>query len=291
MSGYLWALVGFVCIGNYMLPVRFSATKGFSFFYLMGWGLLAAVLLRWNSVQLLWAHPQWFWAALASGVIWGLGQICANLALEEISLAKGVVYFNFNTLLNIVLGLMIFHEAGSLQSYVFLLLGATLLAGGALWVTQITAAPAKEGNLKKGIVLSLLAGFFWGIYFLPIRLVPQWDPEPSITQLDVLIVLVLGGAVTALFIPVFHKTKKVNAKDFGLGLFSAFLWVLGMSGMLMGIQLLGLSRAVPIINASSLIYAGWSLFVFKELRFSEWPKVLGSALLALLGGILMALSS
>jgi hypothetical protein len=54
---------------------------------------------------------------------------------------------------------------------------------------------------------------------------------------------------------------------------------------------MGLSRAVPIINSSSLVYAAWSLFVFKELRFSEWPKVLGSALLALLGGVLMALSS
>jgi hypothetical protein len=39
-----------------------------------------------------------------------------------------------------------------------------------------------------------------------------------------------------------------------------------------------------------LVYAGWSLFVFKEFHFSEWPKVLGSALLALAGGVLMALS-
>jgi glucose uptake protein GlcU len=106
-----------------------------------------------------------------------------------------------------------------------------------------------------------------------------------------LIVLVLGGAITALLIPVFHQPKGATAKNFGLGLVSAVLWVLGMSGMLMSIQTLGLSRAVPIVNASSLVYAAWSLFVFKELRFSEWPKVLGSALLALAGGILMALSS
>ena len=291
MSGYLWALVGFTCIGSYMLPVRFSTAKGFSFFHLMGFGLLVIVLLRWKSVQLLWAHPQWFWAALLSGVLWGLGQASAGLALEEISLAKGVVYFNFNTLLNIVLGLVIFREATTLKSLALLLLGAALLSAGALWVTSISAPPAKEGNLKKGIWLSLLAGFFWGIYFLPIRLVPQWDPQPLISQLDVLIVLVLGGAITAILIPVIHKTKGLTTVNLSLGLVSALLWVLGMSGMLMAIQMLGLSRAVPIVNSSSLVYAGWSLFVFKELHFNEWPKVLGSALLALLGGILMALSS
>jgi glucose uptake protein GlcU len=289
--GYLWALVGFGCIGSYMLPIRFSTTKGFSFFHLMGWGLLAIVLFRWNSVNLLWAHPQWFWAALLSGVLWGMGQITANLALDEISLAKGVVYFNFNTLLNIVLGLVIFHEAASLRSLGILLFGAALLSAGALWVTKISAAPSKEGNLKKGIWLSLITGFFWGIYFLPITLVRQWDAQTQISPLDVLIVLVLGGAVTALLIPLFQKTKGVTGKNFGLGLASALLWVLGMSGMLMAIQMLGLSRAVPIVNASSLVYAAWSLFVFKELRFSEWPKVLGSALLALAGGVFMALSN
>jgi drug/metabolite transporter (DMT)-like permease len=61
--------------------------------------------------------------------------------------------------------------------------------------------------------------------------------------------------------------------------------------MLMAIQLLGLSRAVPIINSNTLVYTAWSLFYFKELHFSQWPKVLGSALLALAGGVLMALSS
>ncbi len=289
--GYLWALVGFGCIGSYMLPIRFSTTKGFSFFHLMGWGLLVIVLLRWNSVTLLWAHPQWFWAALLSGVLWGLGQIAANSALDEISLAKAVVYFNFNTLLNIVLGLVIFHEAASLRSLGILLLGACLLSAGALWVTMISAAPSKEGNLKKGVWLSLLTGVFWGVYFLPITLVRQWDAQTNISQLDVLIVLVLGGAVTALLIPLFHKPKNMTAANFGLGLASSILWILGMSGMLMSIQMLGLSRAVPIVNSSSLVYAAWSLFVFKELRFSEWPKVLGSALLALAGGILMALSN
>jgi glucose uptake protein GlcU len=289
--GYLWALVGFACIGSYMLPVRFSTAKGYSFFHLMGFGLLAVALLRWNSVRLLWAHPHWFWAAILSGVLWGLGQSAANLALEEISLAKAVVYFNFNTLLNIVLGLVVFHEAATFKSYVYLLAGAGFLSAGALWVTKISAAPSKEGNLKKGILLSLLSGFFWGVYFLPITLVRQSDPQTSISPLNVLIVLVLGGAITAILIPVLHKTKGLTTVNLSLGLVSALLWVFGMSGMLMAIQLMGLSRAVPIINSSSLVYAGWSLFVFKELRFSEWPKVLGSALLALLGGILMALSS
>ncbi len=289
--GYVYALMGFFCIGNYMLPVRYATARGLSFFHFMGWGMLFIVLLRLDSVKALWAHPMWFWAAILSGVLWACGQSAANLALEEISLAKAVVYFNFNTLLNILLGILIFHEAAGWKSLSLLMLGALLLTTGALWVTRISAAPSKEGNLKKGILLSLSAGFFWGVYFFPTTWVEKMDPQPLITQLDVLTVMVLGGALPALSLRVFHRRKEVVIRNLALGSASAGLWVLGMSGMLLAIQELGLSRAVPIVNSSSLIYAAWSLFVFKELRFSEWPKVLGSALLAVAGGILMALSN
>jgi glucose uptake protein GlcU len=291
--GYLWALLGIVCIGSYMLPVRFSTTKGFSFFYLMGFGFFPVVILRWSSVRLLWAHPMWLGAALFSGVLWGLGQIAANLALEEISLAKAVVYFNFNTLLNIFLGLIFFNEATGMKSTALLLAGAALLVAGAIWVTKIPALPSKEGNLKKGVILSLLAGLFWGVYFFPVTWVRHFDSQasPSIGQTDVLIGLVLGGLITALGVPLFAKIKKPAPLDLALGFGSAFLWAAGMSGMLMSIQLLGLSRAVPIVNSNALVYTAWSLFVFKEIHFSEWPKVLGSVLLVLGGGVLMALSN
>jgi glucose uptake protein GlcU len=89
----------------------------------------------------------------------------------------------------------------------------------------------------------------------------------------------------------FEKPKKTPPLDWVLGFGSAFLWVTGMSGMLMAIQLLGLSRAVPMVNANTLVYTAWSLFYFKELPLTQWPKVLGSVLLALAGGILMALSN
>jgi glucose uptake protein GlcU len=288
---YLWALLGFVGIGTYMVPVRFSTSKGFSFFHLMGWGLALVVVLRWSSVRSLWGHPLWFWAALLSGLLWGLGQISANLALEEMSLAKAVVYFNFNTLLNIGLGLAVFHEATGIRSYGFLLVGAGALTAGAIWVAQISAPFSKERNLKKGILLSLLTGFFWGIYFFPMTWARSTDPQGSIGQLDVLIVMAMGGAVTAFSVPLFTKIKGFSWRDLGLASGSSLLWILGMAGMLIAIEQLGLSRAVPIVNANSLIYAGLSLLVFKELRFDEWPKVLGSGLLALAGVVLMALSN
>jgi len=289
--GYLWALLGVVCIGCYMLPVRFSTTKGFSFFCFMGLGMLPIVVLRWNSIELLWAYPMWLGAALLSGLLWGIGQIAANLALEEISLAKAAVYFNSNTLLNILLGLVFFHEATSFNSTLLLLMGAVLLTAGAIWVTKIPALSSKEGNLKKGIFFSLLAGFFWGIYFFPITWMRHSDTQTSIGQMDVLIGLALGGAIVAIAVSFFEKTKKTSPLDWALGFGSAVLWVVGMSGMLMAIQLLGLSRAVPMVNANTLVYTAWSLFYFKELPLTQWPKVLGSVLLALAGGILMALSN
>lgn len=165
---YLWALLGVVCIGCYMLPVRFSTTKGFSFFCFMGLGMLPMVVLRWGSIELLWAHPMWMGAALLSGLFWGSGQIAANLALEEISLAKAAVYFNSNTLLNILLGLVFFHEATSLTSILLLLMGAVLLTAGAIWVTKIQAPSSKERDLKKAFFSVCWLDFFGVFIFSPL---------------------------------------------------------------------------------------------------------------------------
>src|SRR5579859_4809832 len=171
------------CIGSYMVPVRFATARGLSFFHFMGWGLLFIVLFRLDSILALWAHPLWFGAAILSGVLWAGGQCMANLALEDISLAKASVYFNFNTMLNILLGIAVFREATGWKPLILLLLGATLLSIAALWVTKVSAAPAKEGNLKRGILYSLLAGLFWGVYFFPVTAVQHWDPQPSLTPL------------------------------------------------------------------------------------------------------------
>jgi glucose uptake protein GlcU len=288
--GYAWALLAFFFIGHYMLPVRFSGAKGFSFFHLTGWGMVVFVLFRLDSIEAVWAHPGWFWAALISGMLWAGGQATANLALEEISVAQASVFFNFNTLLNILAGLAVFHEAKGLKSLLFLFGGSALLIAGALWVSTIASHPTKTHDLRKGVLLSFLAGSFWGIYFIPVVRVQKLDPQPLLGPLDIMSVMVLGAALVALSLPLMHKTQKMNLRDLSLGMISTTSWVLGMAGLLMSIHLLGLSRAVPIVNSSSLIAAAWSLFIFKEMPFSEWPKVLGSALVALAGGILLALS-
>jgi len=55
-----------------------------------------------------------------------------------------------------------------------------------------------------------------------------------------------------------------------------------------GIETLGLAKTVPIVNANVLVYAAWSLFVFKELPLSQATRVLGGCLAIALGLALMA---
>lgn len=288
--GYVYAFAAFACIGSYMVPVRFAAAKGLRFLPYVGLGILILDLFRIGSLQALWAHPLWFWGTILSGFLWACGQSFANLALEQVSLAKASVFFNFNSLINIVIGLVVFKEASGLRAYLLLMAGGILLFLGAWWVARIGAAKAKEGNLKKGLVLSLLTGFFWGIYFTPAKLAQVWDPQSSLSSLDVLSGLALGGAVPLVFLGLFGRPKKAVVRNAGWGLITAVLWALGMVCFLLAIESLGLSRAVPIVNSSSLVYAGWSLFVFKEFPFSKWPQVLGATLIVVIGVTLMALS-
>jgi glucose uptake protein GlcU len=288
--GYVYAFAAFACIGSYMVPVRFATAKGLGFLPYVGGGILVLDLFRLESLQALWAHPLWFWGTILSGFLWACGQSFANLALEEISLAKASVFFNFNSLINIAIGLIVFKEASGLRAYLLLLAGGILLFLGAWWVARIGAAKSKEVNLKKGLVLSLLTGFFWGVYFTPAKLAQVWDPQSALSSMDVLSGLALGGALPLALLGFFRRSKKGTVRDMGWGLATAGLWALGMVCFLLAIESLGLSRAVPIVNSSSLVYAGWSLFVFKEFPFSQWPKVLGATLLVVLGVTLMAFS-
>ncbi len=289
-TGYFYALAAFFCIGSYMVPVRFATSKGLKFMPFMGLGMAVMDLLRYSSLQALWLHPKWFWASIFSGLLWVTGQTLANLALEEVSLAKASVLFNFNSFINIAFGLLVFHEASGFRAYLYLLAGGLLLFVGAWWVARISAAPAKEGNLQKGILMGILAGFFWGLYFSPIKAAQVWDPQPTLSALDSLSGLALGGTLPALFIFFFCQKEDWRFRNVAMGGATTLLWAAGMACFLLAIDGLGLSRAVPIVNSSGLVYAAWSLFVFKEFSFSAWPKVLGGTLIVVAGVILMAFS-
>jgi glucose uptake protein GlcU len=156
-------------------------------------------------------------------------------------------------------------------------------------VARANAETALEGDLKKGILLSLCAGFFWGVYFAPVKALQVWHPDPSLSSIDVFSGMTLGGIFPSFLLAV-GRRRRLIFKDLGLGIGTALVWAGGTICFLRAIEQMGLSRAVPIVNSSALIYAGWSLFVFKEIPLSQGPKVLGGALLALLGIALMALS-
>lgn len=288
--GYLYAFGAFLFIGSYLMPVRFATAKGLRFFPFMGLGMAVVLLFRFSSLAALWAHPLWFWGSVLAGVLWAAGQALANLTLEEVSLAKGSVLFNINTFINIAFGLLVFHEASGLKTYLFLLGGGVLLFLGAWWVARISAASSQRENLKKGVLYGLLAGLFWGVYFSPTKAVQVWDPQPTLSSLDVLSGMMLGGAVPALVLFAFCPRGLFKARNIAAGMGTTLLWTLGTAFFLMANQALGISRSIPIVNSSGLVYAFWSLFVFKEFPLSAWPKVVSGTLVVVMGVILMALS-
>ena len=288
--GYLYAFVAFLFIGSYLVPPRLATVRGLTFFPVMGLGMLLADLFLWDSLQNLWADPMWFWGSMLSGLLWACGQGLGNMALEEISLAKAAVFFNFNSFVNIMVGLVMFHEATGFRAYFLLLSGGVLLFLGAWWVARVTASPAKEGNLKRGLLLSLAAGLFWGLYFAPMRALQVWYSRAQLTPMDALSGMILGGALAALLLAFLPKPGRWAWRNILLGCGSAGLWVFGTAGFLLAIQSLGLSRAVPIVNSNTLVYAGWSLFVFKEFPLREWKKISAGTLIVVAGVILMAFS-
>jgi glucose uptake protein GlcU len=303
MNGYLDALLGFIGFGCYQIPLRFSKVKGLGFLSFIGIGILLVDIIFIRQFLELWKDPVWFWGSIFSGMLWALGQGFANLSLEELSLAKGSVLFNLNTLGNILVGVFLFGEVTGFSKDLFLILGTGLLLAGAIIVSVSEADNHKEGNLKVGVLLALLAAIFWGIYFAPIKALQissqlkwpwllKWEalnPTSNPSTLLVLSGLMMGAGITAFFFGI-HGLLKGGYREVGLGAGSAILWAFGMIFSLKAIDILGLAKAIPIINSNVLLYAAWSFFVFKELPKSQIKRVVLGSILVIGGILLLSLS-
>lgn len=289
--GYLYAFLAFLMIGSYLVPLRFSRPKGDAFLALMGIGMAACLPFFAPQLMTLARYPLWLAAGILSGILWAIAQAMANRAVGEVSFAKAVVVFNLNTFVNIAAGLILFREAASLGAALVLLAGGLVLFSGAALVSRAQAAPAAEGNRKKGILLAAMAGLIWGVYFIPMQSAKTWAPAPELNEMHLLAALLLGGSLSAIAIGVRSLGRIAwGGWDLGWGILSAVLWTAGTAFFLLAIREMGLARAVPLINTNTLMYAGWSLFVFKELPMNQAGRVLLGALLAVAGAGILALS-
>jgi len=150
------------------------------------------------------------------------------------------------------------------------------------------AAPEKEGNLGRGVFFSLLAALCWGVYFLPLVYLRRLEPDSPYGTLHTLSGLLFFGGLAALGTGLFIKKKPEWRSDFAKGFAASALWTLGTGCFLGGIGAMGLARTVPIVNANVLMYAFWSLFVFKELPLTQSARVLGGCAAIALGIALIA---
>jgi drug/metabolite transporter (DMT)-like permease len=286
--GYLFCLGAFLCIGSYLVPSRYAKSAGLNFLPLMGVGLLLGAAILSPYLMELIRSPRWLAAALFSGLLWCLGQCSANVALAEISLAKGSAIFNFNTLINLAAGLLLFGEGAKPGSVPWIVSGGLLLFLGTVWVAWAQAAPHKERNLAKGVFWSFVASVCWGLYFLPLVAIRGMDPVTPFGLFHILAGLMAGGGLSALAVGLFVRSRIEWRRDLPKGLASAALWIVGTGFFLMAISTLGLAKTVPVVNANVLVYAAWSLFFFKELPLSQTPRVLGGCAAIALGIALIA---
>ena len=289
--GYLYAFMAFLMIGSYLVPLRFARPKGDAFLALMGLGMAASLPFFAPQLVQLVRHPAWLAAGILSGVLWAVAQGLANRAIGEVSFAKAVVVFNLNTFVNIAAGLLLFREAASLHAAIGLVAGGIVLFSGAAVVAGAQASPSMEGDRRQGILLAGGAGLIWGLYFIPLQYVKKLDPAPGLDEMHLLAALLLGGSLAAMAIGARSLRRTTwTRRDLGWGAVSAVLWTVGTAFFLAAIREMGLARAVPLINMNTLMYAGWSLFVFKELPLSQTWRILIGTLLAILGAGVLALA-
>mmetsp|Transcript_1617 Transcript_1617/g.2465 ORF Transcript_1617/g.2465 Transcript_1617/m.2465 type:complete len:363 (-) Transcript_1617:1109-2197(-) len=156
------------------------------------------------------------------------------------------------------------------------------------YVSEEETADEKD-NRYKGVMLAILAGFFYGFQFVPLSIHEQQHPKPeelsSIVHQMRFVFSQFLGIYVASFIAFaiyacYHKNKpKLLAPEaFVPAIVSGMMWAVACIGSMLAVTELGLGIGYPLTtNGAFLVNAGWSIFYFREVKGKKNLRIFAAA--------------
>ena len=282
--GIIFAVFTILLFGSWAVPTKglridpkvqaFWLTVGHFFLSL----LVYLLLFRPVSVGV-------FFVPFVAGVFWALGITAGFVGIRQLGMTRAVgIWIPVVILVSALWGLLFFREAWEMSWVTLMLTFASLaLLISAAWMVILSAkGEEKLGNVKIGILASLVLGVLHGSFFVPLR-------TSALPIFITFFPLTLGMVMTT------SCTAVLQRLQIRYDLFSTLRMIL--AGLILGvgnytalltIQFLGVAHGYPLTQLGIVVNTLWGALVFKELTTSKGKLFVGiGVVVAILGAMLL----
>lgn len=269
--GFLLAFGAAVAWGSYAVPFKISKSSNLIHFQaVMGLGIfLSGFIISLLSGYSLTLNIY----GLISGFLWAVANVLGLMAVLNLGLSRATPLIASLVILSSYLwGSIVFQELP--QGFISGLLGILFIIFGVALVS--TVGVGQSLNVRKGILVAFFAGLIFGSQLAPLKI-------GKVATEDFFFSTTVGIFITALVI--FFATKgKFKNEAIGLSLLSGMVWNIGNLLSVIAISVIGIAKAMPFTQASSLVAVLWGIFYFKEIsRLRQKIQVLLGAIILLVG--------
>ncbi len=275
LLGIISALIAALAWGSYIVPMKkIKQPKIFSFQALMCSGVFLLSLIL---VPILKYSFNFNFFAMFSGFFWAIGNVLSLIAVRESGLSRAMpIWVAGVVLIPFLVGISYFHE--SVKSLILGLIGSIFIAIGAS-IVAISSRDKKRGNIK-GILFAVMAGLFFSVYIVLIKL-NNLIANESFFPIS-LGILICGWIIFAI------KPSKIQRNTILNSLIGGSIWNIGNLASLFAIMYIGLA-GFPLTQLAVLVGTVWGLFYFKEVKEkNKIVKIIVGAIVLILGAVFLS---
>ncbi len=273
--GLLTALSAALVWGSYIVPFKMSPSSNlvqFQALMTIGIFLFALVVLPFLGYPLTLNIY-----GITGGVLWASANAMSLKAVTDIGLSRAMpIWVSVVILVSFLWGAIAFQElpAGLMKG----LVGIVLIILGVVLVGS--TGNVENKNIRRGILLSVLAGALFGSQLMPLKV---GNLSPSTFFFPMSVGIVLFGVIFFLF-----KQARFKNEAIFNSLLAGGIWSLGNLLSIIAVSLIGLAKGFPLTQSAVLIAVFWGLFYFKEITQPRHKlQVLVGAVILLSGVIIL----
>lgn len=283
-TGLIFALITILLFGSWAVPTKTLKIepKVQAFWLTIGHLILSSI------VFLFFLQPfrftQFFYPLIA-GALWSAGIIAGYRGIKELGITRALgIWIPVVILTSALWGLIYFGEAFKMSNSQLTQtsLSILLLVLAALFVVLSSKGEKKLGNVKVGILLSLILGVIHGSFFIPLQL-SNLPITVSFFPMTIGMILVTTSAIIREKLKIKYSLGEI------LRMMSGGL-ILGGGNYtaLLTIQALGVSQGYPLTQLAIVVNTLWGVFVFKEATNVRAKIFIGIGIVfAIIGAILL----
>jgi len=285
--GIIFAILTIVFFGSWAVPTKTLKIepKAQAFWLTLGHLLLSTIIF----VFVLQPIPfKDFIGPYIAGALWGIGITLGYVGIKHLGITRALsIWIPVVTIVSALWGLLFFKEAWTLgtDKLVLTIISIVVLITAALIVILSSKGEEKLGNVRLGILASLILGVIHGSFFVPLR-------TSSLPIFVTFLPLAIGMFSTLLFIIILQKVKT------SYGIVSTARMIL--AGLILGsgnymalltIKYLGVAQGYPLTQLGIIVNALWGTLVFKEVTSLKGKILIATSIaIAIIGAIVLNLA-